>query len=310
MIRHIKYLLFFFIATFFSCKGERVVNKNINEEQKTVTTEVNGQDLTFSFYKSFTSCDSNVGYFSDEEAKKIYTDKIISVNSKDIVKPYFSESEFPREEDVQCIKENLNLNSVEVGFIKTNDTFPFDNLLILNKEYVIIYRDGQFFVFSRNKKSITTSQNKPKNSGKQGFDSIYNKKLVGLSVINEKEQNILKKYRIDFASSCMCNSPSLYIDKKNKEVILFNYCDNDKKFSEIENKYIFKISNIQCKDNQLVVITKDSITFTFTKTNSTELFQLSVDGKIPTDHIGNDLKAYFTPQPQKFREKDCGDFDG
>ncbi|GGH00293.1 hypothetical protein GCM10007415_40310 [Parapedobacter pyrenivorans] len=101
----------------------------------------------FGFYKSFGFCNSKVGYFSQQEADDLYADKIIKIDKKnEIESDAFSAFD---EEQWKCIKENLNLkNDTSVKIINTNDDFPFEKLVLIDDNYIVVSRDGYFFTFT------------------------------------------------------------------------------------------------------------------------------------------------------------------
>ena len=108
----------------------------------------------------------------------------------------------------------------------------------------------------------------------------------------------------------MCDSPSLYIDKNLNELIIFNYCDSNQSLSTIENKIIFKITNIEKKIDGIVVFAEQNLKLTFKKEDKLPIFQMKVEGDFPNEYVGSDLKSFFTFEPEKFQKEDCGDFDG
>lgn len=44
--------------------------------------------------------------------------------------------------------------------------------------------------------------------------------------------------------------------------------------------------------------------------NEQQIFKLTIEGNIPTDYIGKEMKTYFTTHPEKFQKEDCGNFEG
>lgn len=307
MIRHTKHLVaLFLLIGFFSCSEGKVQQA---KSQPTDSVRVHATNSpSFVFYKSFAFCESEIGYFAQKEADSIYADKTLAISFADrkpvAIASLYSDSEW------QCIKKNLDISDpVVVETVASNEAFPFDKLILINNKYLLAARDGYFFVFNELLNSDTKFQ-KDKAVSNEAFEPIFNKKLIGLSIINEQEQSIFKKYGIDFTAECMCNTPSVYIDKQKNELVLFNYCDGSRKLSEIEHKVILKISSMKMEGEKLIFSTDQNIKFTFSRKEHQALFELNVEGKLPTDYIGTDLKRYFTPQPQQFYKADCGDYQG
>lgn len=307
MIRHTKHLVtLFLLIGFFSCSEGKVQQA---KSQPTDSVRVHAiKSPSFVFYKSFAFCESEIGYFAQKEADSIYADKTLVV-SKGSRKPLaiaslYSDSEW------QCVQKNLDISDpVIIESVASNEPFPFDKLVLINNKYLLAARDGYFFVFTDLLNNDTKLKN-DKTVSHVAFDPIFNKKLTGLSIVNEKEQSIFKKYGVDFTAECMCNTPSVYIDKEKNELILFNYCDGSRKFSEMQHKVVLKISSTKMEGGKLIFTTDQNIKFTFSRKEHQALFELNATGKLPTDYIGTELKRYFTPKPEQFYKVDCGDYQG
>lgn len=65
---------------FFSCKENKVtpIETNIFKNKSIESTNIFFSDYVF--YKAFADCNSDIGYFTDEEAQKIYAEKEISID--------------------------------------------------------------------------------------------------------------------------------------------------------------------------------------------------------------------------------------
>ena len=130
----------------------------------------------------------------------------------------------------------------------------------------------------------------------------------------------------------MCDAPSIFMDKNQNKVYLFNYCkssippNNEEIFyaysiEKVEEKernirlYLsgFEINNLAEKQEQEIPDESfKSLVFEFHEVgNAVGLYQLNlIEGKFPTDYIGSRLNEYFTFVPNKFKTEDCGDFEG
>lgn len=312
MILPIKYLFIPILSILFFCKDGKAIELRTNKELEITKPEpVQNESKNFVFYKAFSFCNSEVGYFTDEEAGDLYAEKSITLalekgKIEDISTVYPAEK-------LKCISEFLNLKEkIEMKVFETQDSFPFDNIKLLNDQYLITARDGYYFVFTEKKGVngvLKTDQNKKITL--QYFKSLLDHKIVGLSIIKDKEENIYKKYGLDFSTLCYCNSPSMYINTKSKELIIFNYCDSKKSISTIENKTVYKNINLDIEVDRLVIKTEAKLKIIFSKKDTNhQIFNIEVEGNFPTRYVGGDLKEMFTSEPEKFKKTDCGDFDG
>jgi hypothetical protein len=309
MIQHIKCLITLLLLICFSCKEDKIY-KNIVEKNATIIKPVKTKQetKTFTFYKAFSFCENQVGYFTEQEARDLYIDKTITLNIDSEKKA--NQLSIYTEEKFKCIYRNLDIGGkIEIKYFKTKDVFPFDNIALLDNKYIVVSRDGYFFVF------INNSENKKNTVSKetisfQGFELLFNHKLIGLSIIDEKEVDLYKKYGLDFSTVCVCDSPSMYIDINSKELIIFNYCDSNKSMSTIKNKTIFKIVKTENEGNKISITASPNLKLTFEKKTKFPVFQMQVKGDFPTEYVGNDLKKNFTSTPEKFKKIDCGDFGG
>lgn len=317
MIQHIRYFIFLIlIFGNFSCKQENKSSaENKIADSVTLVTATNTYTAksankvdNFVFYKSFAFCNSEVGYFSQKQADSIYSDKVLNIDNINI-KNTEASSQYS-DDEWKCIKNNLKTGSrITSKKVETDESFPFDNMMLINDKYLIAPRDGYFFVFIKSGKT-DNNRNQQKSVQNVSFETVFNTKLVGLSLINDKEKNISNKYKIDFTSQCLCNSPSIYIDKQKSQLILFNYCDGDKKLNAIKNKYTFNILTFKTEGNILALNTRQKVKFILKQVENQPVFKLETEGKLPTDYIGNEMKVFFTSQSGKFQKEDCGDFGG
>ena len=310
MIRHTKYLLFSFLSIFSYCKQKNVtehVTKSYTSVSKVINIEPKSN--TFIFYKAFSFCDTDIGYFTEEQANKLYLNKVITLDNLENqqAKTPFSYSK----EEITCLGKKLGITEIKkVTYLKTDDSFPFSELAFVNSKYLIVLRDGYFFSFISNTKETATSIKTAKISTSfLGFESLVNKKLTGLSLINKKAKVPYKKYGLDSSIVCMCDSPSLYINSSSNELIIFNYCASDLILKKIKDKTICKILKTEHQDNKLVITTKN-FKISFKKQSEIPLFQVAIDGNFPKEFVGSDLKIIFTTKPEKFYKEDCGDFQG
>lgn len=155
MIPHIKsfFLIITIFFTYFSCKKEIVAKANIEEKSTITIAQPIQKTESFSFYKAFSFCDNEISYFTNEEAHNLYADKKIEINiDEGKVK---EANEVFTSEKLNCIIKTLKLQEkIEVKTFKTKSDFPFDNLVLVNNNYLITTRDGYFFVFSTKQETV------------------------------------------------------------------------------------------------------------------------------------------------------------
>ncbi len=145
---------------------------------------------------------------------------------------------------------------------------------------------------------------------------LLNQKLVGLVIKNTKETDVNKKYWVDFAASCMCDSPSIYINKKTNKLIIFNYCDNGTPPNNLEQSFEYVIYKFESDDKDLSVFSKDEndndLVLIFSEISNSKIYNLKVIGKFPNDYVGNTLNKFFITKSnlKNLKKEDCGGFDG
>lgn len=306
MTRYIRSLLILFLILGTCACTPEAENNSSHGALPSVATETRKAGH-FGFYKSFAFCDSNVGYFSQTEADALYAGKTVSLENNEAKEVDLS-SLYSKEEWA-CIEKNLGVHPTRAKEVKYKEPFPFDQLVLINDTYLVVVRDGYFFAFAEHEKATTSPSVQHTTTGSV-FASLFNTPLVGLSVLDENQETIFKKYGTDSISECMCNSPSLYIDDRKKELNLFNYCDGAKSLQNMDKKYVLKITSIMIEGEKLVIHTDSNARLTFKQAGNPDLFELIWQGQIPTEHIGNELKNYFTPYPAKFSKTTCGNYDG
>ncbi|MGY3793353.1 hypothetical protein [Aquimarina sp. 433] len=164
-----------------------------------------------------------------------------------------------------------------------------------------------------NKSSLINNVELDKKNTDSIFNNLFNKELIGVSIKTEDEKDIYKKYWIDFNSRCMCDSPSIFLDKKNKKVYIYNYCRNSVPPKNKEPFFEYVLEKIVFKENELEISIKNNIEeeiiLKFNEIED-EIYAMSIDGDFPSDYIGDRINNLFTPSPSSFEKEDCGDFDG
>lgn len=134
------------------------------------------------------------------------------------------------------------------------------------------------------------------------FDISQFGTLVPLEIKDSTSGNVFEKFGIEFSGNCYeCDLAVIRFNKK--YIDLVNVC-NENKFYRIEN-FTYLITkngiNITTPENQLHIA----------KIGDGPVYQLEIIGK-PFKLAGKRLSMYYTDQKllEKFKEHDCGDFQG
>lgn len=299
MIRYL--ILTLLILCYSSCKEVKS-----NPTNKVKTNEVTNQLV--SYQKTTTSIlDSLVrssDYYFPTNKNTIKT-RIDNIEDNiALVKLYLESNETSA---LGWVKINFNTNSI---FNVTNDlnnpiTLNYNKDIYQRYKYLLV-KKGLITQTKEVKKTLIKSDNLVFD---QKYKNLLNTNLVGLSVINKEQENIYKKYGIDFSTACFCDAPSIYIDEKDKKIFVYNYCESEKSLINIEHSHIFKISEIEHNNRDIIVTTEPYLKIIIKETSSTDIYKFEIEGNFPNDFIGNQLKTFFTPQPNKFIQCDCGDYE-
>ena len=153
MIQHIKILFYLFL--FLSCKKNETIKKDLSNVQnitipseKQISTKIkeNEEKLVFSFFKSFPFCDNDSGYFTKEEADLLYKKNTIDITN--INSTIINFSELLSKELENCVIEKLSIKGETVfEEVATGLEDPLNTLYLINKKYLLTFRDGYFFIF-------------------------------------------------------------------------------------------------------------------------------------------------------------------
>lgn len=239
MIRHTK--TFLFILTIFitclSCKKAQTIETNNIEKKNNVThTQPIQKTEIFSFHKAFEFCDSKIAYFTKEEADKLYADKKIEINLNE--GKIISVQNVFTTEKIDCITKTLDLQDIiGVKTFKTKDNFPFDNLTLINNSFLIVSRDGYFFVFSTNQRIVNKiAENKTDckefeeemTSGEEciirntTINSVYKELIMGKTIEDTEflEKELPQKKIVKKINSNGLVSITYNIKKDNSEILM------------------------------------------------------------------------------------------
>ncbi|MDE3247383.1 MAG: hypothetical protein KGO82_01905 [Bacteroidota bacterium] len=126
--------------------------------------------------------------------------------------------------------------------------------------------------------------------------------LVPVALLNPKSKKISEKYGIEFQGNCYdCDLASFHLTKKRLEWI--NVCNPTDRW--IDELYTYK----PMSDG--ILITSKNTEFRFTKVESIPVYELKVSGDKLTLKNKRFSKFYTTKeQLRKFKQHDCGEFDG
>lgn len=302
----IIYLIIFFIISLFSCKKNREI---IIDKNKNTSTTIKNDKI---YYKSCEEILIEVIKSSNVNALKKFKNLNIRIESK-------ANERFVIELYIQNnISEESSINKIADQTVGWLEFFPSERklqditndpetpeILTYNKSIINNIDFYKVCGFTTDKNSNETN-----NSSYKNFENLFNKVIVGLSIIDEKEKDPYKKYGLDFNAICLCDAPSFFIDTKSSKFTIFNYCDSNYDFKEIKNKYSYKITKIEAKNKELVITTSESLKIKFYQTDNKSIYKMNYEGNIPTDFVGSDLKNLYTSEYNKFVTIDCGDFSG
>lgn len=126
--------------------------------------------------------------------------------------------------------------------------------------------------------------------------------LVPLTIIDSTSQDVYEKYGIEFSGNCYdCDLAKIKINKKNFEFV--NVCND-------ENVQRFEIIFYSNDNKNLKIKTKEH-EFLLTKIDDAPIYRLTINGK-ELALENKRIAVYFTQSKKinKFKEHDCGDFEG
>lgn len=137
---------------------------------------------------------------------------------------------------------------------------------------------------------------------KNSVDLSDYEQLVPLEIVDSTARNSYEKYGIEFSGNCYACDLAR-IELSHQKLTFINVCDD-------ENQY--QIANITYTAiEQGIRIQSGSYTFTLTKIDGSSVYELKVTGeKLLLDN--KRISTYYTPAKKlhKFKEHDCGDFQG
>lgn len=126
--------------------------------------------------------------------------------------------------------------------------------------------------------------------------------LIPLELKDSTSNNVYEKYGIEFSGNCYaCDLAAISITKGQFDMI--NVCDE---------KDVFRIKDFTCSmtEKELTIKTKGS-EFHITKMDEAPVYRLEIKGE-RLELKNKRLSIYFTHKSaiNKFKEHDCGDFQG
>lgn len=126
--------------------------------------------------------------------------------------------------------------------------------------------------------------------------------LVPLVIVDSTSQDVYEKYGIEFSGNCYaCDLAKIKINKKHFDLI--NVCNEE----DVQRFEIFSYSN----ENKILKIKTKEQEFLLTKIDNAPIYKLTISGKELTLE-NKRIAVYFTQSKivNKFKEHDCGDFQG
>ena len=126
--------------------------------------------------------------------------------------------------------------------------------------------------------------------------------LVPIEVVNPKSTNAYEKYGIEFSGNCYaCDLAAISINKKRFDII--NVCNKDDFYRDEKFSY-------QSSEKEFIVTTEKN-TFILTRIDSAPVYELKIVGE-KMALKDKRFSKFYTQQTEltKFKQHDCGEFDG
>lgn len=148
-------------------------------------------------------------------------------------------------------------------------------------------------------------------------NELFNTSLIGLDVAKPKEKNVFKKYNINFGSACYSGVTAIYMNKDTSRLYLFSGWDTFKESKLPEGTQTFEIVNIKNSDDLLSVEAKNaqvkSLILKFSTADNL-IYSLRVQSSAALDasDVLTNFRTVYVKKAnkRKFKEADCGDFQG
>lgn len=126
--------------------------------------------------------------------------------------------------------------------------------------------------------------------------------LVPIDLLDRKSENVYEKFGLEFSGNCYsCDLASLSVAQH--KIIWTNVCD------DADN---FEIDDFSSKKEAEKIILKTvERTFIITKIDEAPVYELLIEGR-NLELTNKRIATYFTSKEAlpRFKEHDCGDFDG
>ena len=148
-------------------------------------------------------------------------------------------------------------------------------------------------------------------------DELFNASLIGLDVAKPKEKNVFKKYNTNFSSACYGGVTAIYLNKDKSRLYLFNGWDTFKESKLPEGTQTFEIVSIKNVNDVLMVEAKNaqvkSLILKFSTLDNL-IYSLRVQSSAALDasDVLTNFRTVYVKKAnkRKFKEEDCGDFQG
>jgi hypothetical protein len=126
--------------------------------------------------------------------------------------------------------------------------------------------------------------------------------LIPIDTVNSKSTNVYEIYGIEFSGNCYaCDLAELSITER--KIKLSNVCD------EKLNKFI-AVLEVTTND-AIIKIRTENFNLVFVKIDNAPIYELQItDGKFESENLRISKYYTFKKLLVKFKEHDCGDFDG
>jgi hypothetical protein len=126
--------------------------------------------------------------------------------------------------------------------------------------------------------------------------------LSPVKILNPKSSNVYEKYGIEFEGNCYnCDLASIRINKKNFDLV--NVCDKADYYRNEDFSYAVRSNGLTIKTGKNE--------FIFTRIDKAPVYELKILGD-PISLKKKRISKFYTPAKElkKFKQHDCGEFDG
>lgn len=141
---------------------------------------------------------------------------------------------------------------------------------------------------------------------------LFDRKLIGLSIKDSTQNQTNRRYWLDFYTSCMGNSLTIFIDTKKQNIYFTKYSDS-KNLKKEDIVYTYGISKIKSNIkgvNLMLNRNGKPYRIAFIKLDDKGLYSFEIDDSLKDTEMGRHKIFIDKAKESSFSEEGCGDFDG